>query len=110
MATNKEIATHLLDAIGGKENIQSVAHCATRLRIMVHDQEKINQEAVEDVEKVKGAFYNSGQYQVIFGTGTVNQIYQEFEDFGVTEATKEEQKQESKQTGKLVPACHSYIW
>lgn len=96
---NHEIAKQVIEAIGGEENIQSVAHCATRLRIMVHDKEKINQEQVESIDKVKGAFYNSGQYQVIFGTGTVNRIYEELSSLGVTEVTKDEQKQEAVQQG-----------
>lgn len=52
------------------DNIVSVAHCATRLRVMVADENKIDKKRIEDTEKVKGAFFNSGQYQIIFGTGT----------------------------------------
>lgn len=74
MAENREIAKEVIQAIGGQENIASFAHCATRLRIMVHDKEKIDQKKVEEIDKVKGAFFNSGQYQIIFGTGTVNRI------------------------------------
>ncbi|TMN21537.1 PTS sugar transporter subunit IIA [Lentibacillus cibarius] len=91
MAENKKIAKELIEAIGGIENIQSVAHCATRLRFMVIDKEQIDQEAVENVNKVKGAFFNSGQYQVILGTGTVNQIYNEVDKFGVNATDKSEQ-------------------
>ena len=60
---NREIAQKVIELIGGKENIQSVAHCATRLRVIVADKEKINMEAVEDLDKVKGSFFNSGQYR-----------------------------------------------
>lgn len=74
MSENQRIAQEVIHAIGGKENIASFAHCATRLRIMVKDKEKIDQKTVENIEKVKGAFFNSGQYQIIFGTGTVNRI------------------------------------
>lgn len=81
--TDKQIAQEVLDAVGGRDNIASIAHCATRLRIMVHDKEKVNQTEVEDIEKVKGAFYNSGQYQIIFGTGTVNKIYDAITGLGV---------------------------
>ncbi|WP_194250072.1 PTS transporter subunit EIIB, partial [Streptococcus pneumoniae] len=68
---NQEIAKKVIDALGGRENVNSVAHCATRLRVMVKDEEKINKEVIENLEKVQGAFFNSGQYQIIFGTGTV---------------------------------------
>ena len=69
---NQEIAKKVIDALGGRENVNSVAHCATRLRVMVKDEGKINKEVIENLEKVQGAFFNSGQYQIIFGTGTVN--------------------------------------
>ena len=63
----------VIEALGGRENVNSVAHCATRLRVMVKDEAKINKDAIENLEKVQGAFFNSGQYQIIFGTGTVKQ-------------------------------------
>jgi len=99
MANNKEIAQQVIDAIGGKENVDSVAHCATRLRIMVNDKEQVNEAEIENIEKVKGVFYNSGQYQIIFGTGTVNKIYAEITGLGVSATTKGEMKEESKQQG-----------
>ena len=67
----------VIEAFGGRENVNSVAHCATRLRVMVKDEAKINKDAIENLEKVQGAFFNSGQYQIIFGTGTVNKMYDE---------------------------------
>ncbi|WPP42104.1 sucrose-specific PTS transporter subunit IIBC [Paenibacillus hunanensis] len=99
MAQNHEIANEVLEAVGGRENIASFAHCATRLRIMVNDKEKIDQNKVENIEKVKGAFFNSGQYQIIFGTGTVNQIYEEMEKMGLDGSTKEEVKNQAKKQG-----------
>lgn len=74
---NREIAQKVIELVGGKENIQSVAHCATRLRIITADKEKIDMDAVENLDKVKGSFFNSGQYQIIFGTGLVNKIFDE---------------------------------
>ena len=73
--SDKKIAEAVIQAVGGEENIESLAHCATRLRIMVKDNEKVDQAEVEEIEKVKGAFYNSGQFQIIFGTGTVTVSY-----------------------------------
>lgn len=58
--SNTEIAKKVIDAIGGVENVSSVAHCATRLRVMVKDESKINKDVVENIEKVQGAFFNSG--------------------------------------------------
>lgn len=75
--TDKELAAKIVELVGGKENIVSVRHCATRLRIMVSNKEKIRTKEVENLDKVKGSFFNSGQYQIILGTGLVNRIYDE---------------------------------
>ncbi|MDR4890346.1 sucrose-specific PTS transporter subunit IIBC [Fredinandcohnia sp. QZ13] len=99
MSENRRIAEEIIEAVGGKENILSAAHCATRLRIMVQDKEKINQEKVENVDKVKGAFFNSGQFQVILGTGTVNRIYEEVEKIGIETTTKADQSKEAAKSG-----------
>ncbi|MBI0580105.1 PTS sucrose transporter subunit IIBC [Neobacillus cucumis] len=99
MAENRKIAEEVIAAVGGRENIQSVAHCATRLRIMVNDKEKINQEQVETINKVKGAFFNSGQYQIIFGTGTVNKIYEEVTQLGLSLMSASDQKKEAIKSG-----------
>ena len=101
MSDNKEIAKQVIAAVGGNENINSVAHCATRLRIMVKDQSKVNKDEVENIEKVKGAFYNSGQFQIIFGTGTVNKIFEEVVSLGAVEGSTGEMKEESKQQGNV---------
>ena len=99
MTENRLIAQEVIEAVGGAENIQSVAHCATRLRIMVKDKEKIDEARVENIDKVKGAFFNSGQFQIIFGTGTVNKIYEEVSKLGVNEVSKSEMKEETKGQG-----------
>lgn len=99
MTENRLIAQEVIEAVGGTENIQSVAHCATRLRIMVKDKEKIDEARVENIDKVKGAFFNSGQFQIIFGTGTVNKIYEEVSKLGVNEVSKSEMKEKTKGQG-----------
>mgnify|MGYP003617743134 FL=1 len=75
---NKELAEKILALVGGRKNVKSVEHCATRLRIIRNDKEAIDVEGIESLEKVKGSFYNSGQYQIILGTGLVNKVYDEF--------------------------------
>ena len=96
---NTEIAKSVIEAIGGKENVSSVAHCATRLRIMVKDKEKIDTNRVENIEKVQGAFFNAGQFQIIFGTGTVNRIYDEVVSLGLPTSTTSEMKTEAAKQG-----------
>ena len=97
--TNTEIAKKVIEALGGRENVNSVAHCATRLRVMVKDEGKINKDAIENLEKVQGAFFNSGQYQIIFGTGTVNKMYDEVVALGLPTSTKAEMKAEAAKQG-----------
>lgn len=90
----KKIAQDLLSKIGGKENVVSAAHCATRLRLVIGDNAKVDEAAVEEVEGVKGVFSSAGQLQIIFGTGTVNKVFAEFaREAGVAESSKEEVKQ-----------------
>ena len=96
---NQEIAKKVIDALGGRENVNSVAHCATRLRVMVKDEEKINKEVIENLEKVQGAFFNSGQYQIIFGTGTVNKMYDEVVALGLPTSSKDDMKAEAAKQG-----------
>ena len=97
--TNTEIAKKVIEALGGRENVNSVAHCATRLRVMVKDEAKINKDAIENLEKVQGAFFNSGQYQIIFGTGTVNKMYDEVVALGLPTSSKDEMKAEAAKQG-----------
>lgn len=70
----QEIAKKLV-AVVGEDNIVSATHCATRLRLQVKDRKAIDDSQVEQVEEVKGVFYNAGQYQIILGTGIVNKVY-----------------------------------
>ncbi|MCK3657356.1 PTS beta-glucoside transporter subunit EIIBCA [Pasteurellaceae bacterium Pebbles2] len=108
---DSEIAKKIVTAIGGFENVQSFAHCATRLRIMVKDEAKIDKDTIENLDKVKGAFFNSGQYQIIFGTGAVNKIYAEVTALGgATPATtnKDEAQEEVKQGSWFKRAIRSF--
>ena len=74
----KMIAQEILDALGGKENVSAGAHCATRLRLVLNDETKINQSELESMDVVKGTFSTGGQFQIIIGSGTVNEVYKEF--------------------------------
>ncbi|MBZ2020411.1 sucrose-specific PTS transporter subunit IIBC [Streptococcus sanguinis] len=96
---NTDIAKKVIEALGGRENVNSVAHCATRLRVMVKDEGKIDKNTVENLEKVQGAFFNSGQYQIIFGTGTVNKIYDEVVALGLPTSSKDDMKAEAAKQG-----------
>lgn len=89
----KKTAHEILSAIGGKDNLASAAHCATRLRLVIADNTKIRKTELENIDGVKGVFEASGQLQVIIGTGTVNKVYDEFiAKAGIEAATKEDVK------------------
>lgn len=97
----QSIAKEIVEAIG-RDNIQSIAHCATRLRVIVKDREGIDDAQVEAIEGVKGVFFNGGQYQIILGTGVVNKVYKAAEELGLTAVTKEALKEEVKEGEKGV--------
>ena len=71
-------AAEVLQSIGGKENVVSAAHCATRLRLVIADNKKVNKPALENATGVQGVFEAQGQLQIIFGTGTVNKVFEQF--------------------------------
>ena len=86
-----QIARELIPLLGGKENIASAAHCATRLRLVLVDDALADQQAIGKVDGVKGCFRNAGQMQVIFGTGVVNKVYAAFiQAAGISESSKSE--------------------
>lgn len=99
----KKISMDVLKYAGGKENIKGATHCVTRLRLILNDPEKYDRQALENVEGAKGVIYNSGQLMIIFGTGTVNNVYDAFvEVTGVKELSAAEAKQEGvSKLGKL---------
>ncbi|MCI8982130.1 MAG: PTS transporter subunit EIIC [Hungatella sp.] len=89
-------AREILNCVGGETNIVSAAHCATRLRLVLKDDSKIDLDALERIDLVKGNFNNGGQFQIILGTGIVNKVYAEFIKIAhITEMTKEELKQQA---------------
>ena len=89
----KKCASEILSAIGGKENLASAAHCATRLRLVIADNNKADKKTLENIDGVKGVFEASGQLQIIIGTGTVNKVYDEFIALaGIEAASKDDVK------------------
>lgn len=85
------LSRSLLPLLGGRENIASAAHCATRLRLVLVDDAKADTAAIGKLEGVKGCFRNAGQLQVIFGTGVVNKVYAAFiREAGISETSKSE--------------------
>ena len=93
-----KIASQVIEHVGGKQNIKSVQHCATRLRLQLKDNDLRNEDAVSDIEGVKGVFLTQSQFQIIFGSGLVNLVCDEVQkQLGIAvdtpaDAEKEEKK------------------
>lgn len=86
-----KIAEQVIEKLGGKNNIATAAHCATRLRIVLNDESKVDKEGIEAIEGVKGQFSVAGQYQIIFGSGTVNKVHEQLtKQLGIGDVSKTE--------------------
>lgn len=86
-------ASLVIKYVGGKNNIKSVTHCATRLRFQLRDNGLRNEEAISDLEGVKGVFLTQSQFQIIFGSGIVNMVCDEVQkQLGTLEEKPEEKK------------------
>ncbi|RAK18860.1 PTS system trehalose-specific IIB component (Glc family) /PTS system trehalose-specific IIC component (Glc family) [Anoxybacillus vitaminiphilus] len=93
MSVNKQSVENIVEAIGGKENIVAATHCVTRLRFALKDEGKVNKEALESIDIVKGSFSANGQFQVVIGQGLVDKVYNEMVEMtGIGRATKQEIK------------------
>lgn len=89
-------ARQIVEAVGGAENIAAATHCVTRLRFALIDESKVDQEALDQIDVVKGSFSTNGQFQVVIGQGTVNKAYAELvKETGIGESTKDDVKKAS---------------
>lgn len=96
---HKKVASEVVKAVG-KDNVVAAAHCATRLRLVLKDDSKVDQAALDNNDDVKGTFKQNGQYQIIIGPGDVNNVYDYFvKETGVKEASTDDLK-EIAQNGK----------
>ena len=89
-------ASLVIKYVGGKNNIKSVTHCATRLRFQLRDNGLRNEEAISDLEGVKGVFLTQSQFQIIFGSGIVNMVCDEVQKQLGTLEEKPEEKEKGK--------------
>lgn len=97
-----KVAGEVVEAVGGASNISAAAHCATRLRLVIADESKINQQALDDNEDLKGTFAAGGMFQIIVGPGDVDQVYDHMvADHGVREVSKDEAKEEAEAGGNI---------
>ena len=99
----RQTAEAIIAAVGGKENIAAATHCATRLRMVLKDENKIDKAAIDTVPLAKGNFLTAGQFQIILGTGTVNKVTAELLDItGVKQVSTQEAKDLGAAKGNLL--------
>lgn len=97
-----KVASEVVKAVGGASNISAAAHCATRLRLVLADQSKVDQAALDANEDLKGTFSAGGMFQIIVGPGDVDVVYQRMvADHGVREVSKDEAKEEAAKGGNI---------
>ncbi|EHJ57369.1 PTS system, sucrose-specific IIBC component [Streptococcus urinalis FB127-CNA-2] len=99
----KKVASDVVDAVG-KDNLVAAAHCATRLRLVLKDDSKVNQTLLDNNSNVKGTFKIDGQYQVIIGAGDVNYVYDELiKETGLSEVSTDDLKKIAASDKKFNP-------
>jgi len=96
------VAQRVLNDVGGAGNIVAAAHCATRLRLVLKNQDKVDQAAIDNDEDLKGSFLNAGQFQIIVGPGDVNEVHKHLIAAGAPEASKDDLKSIAAKQGNLV--------
>ena len=99
---HKSVAQRVLKDVGGAGNIVAAAHCATRLRLVLKNQDKVDQAAIDNDEDLKGSFLNAGQFQIIVGPGDVNEVHKHLIAAGAPEASKDDLKSIAAKQGNLV--------
>lgn len=99
----RQTAEAIIAAVGGRDNIAAATHCATRLRMVLKDESKIDKAAVDAIPLAKGNFLTAGQFQIILGTGTVNKVTAELLDItGVKQVSTQEAKDLGAAKGNLL--------
>lgn len=99
---HKSVAQRVLKDVGGASNIVAAAHCATRLRLVLKNQDKVDQAAIDNDEDLKGSFLNAGQFQIIVGPGDVNEVHKYLIAAGAPEASKDDLKSIAVKQGNIV--------
>ena len=99
---HKSVAQRVLNDVGGAGNIVAAAHCATRLRLVLKNQDKVDQAAIDNDEDLKGSFLNAGQFQIIVGPGDVNEVHKHLIAAGAPEASKDDLKEIASKQGNIV--------
>ena len=98
---HKSVAERVLQDVGGVGNIRAAAHCATRLRLVLKNQDSVDQSAIDNDEDLKGSFLNAGQFQIIVGPGDVNEVFKHMVASGAPEVSKDDLKSIAANQGNI---------
>ena len=98
---HKSVAERVLQDVGGVGNIRAAAHCATRLRLVLKNQDSVDQSAIDNDEDLKGSFLNAGQFQIIVGPGDVNEVFKHMVALGAPEVSKDDLKSIAANQGNI---------
>lgn len=103
MAVKKKDVQDIVEAIGGRENLDTATHCVTRLRLVLKDDDKVDKDRLSNNDLVKGQFKADNQYQIVIGPGTVDEVYKQFiEETGVESASKDDAKAAAAKKGNPI--------
>lgn len=100
---HKKVAETVIEAVG-RDNLVAAAHCATRLRLVLKDDSKVNMKMLDSDPDIKGTFKTNGQFQIIIGPGDVNNVYDELIKMtGLSELSTDDLKKVAQKDQKFNP-------
>jgi PTS system trehalose-specific IIC component len=93
----------IVEAVGGKDNLDTATHCVTRLRLVLKDDDKVDKDRLSDNDLVKGQFKADNQYQIVIGPGTVDEVYKQLiAETGISESSKDDAKAAAAKKGNPI--------
>ncbi|MBM2659800.1 PTS system trehalose-specific EIIBC component [Staphylococcus pseudoxylosus] len=103
MAVKKKDVQDIVEAVGGKDNLDTATHCVTRLRLVLKDDDKVDKDRLSNNDLVKGQFKADNQYQIVIGPGTVDEVYKQLiAETGISESSKDDVKTAAAKKGNPI--------
>ncbi|NQD97348.1 PTS transporter subunit EIIC, partial [Staphylococcus xylosus] len=103
MAVKKKDVQDIVEAVGGKDNLDTATHCVTRLRLVLKDDDKVDKDRLSNNDLVKGQFKADNQYQIVIGPGTVDEVYKQLiAETGISESSKDDAKAAAAKKGNPI--------
>ena len=103
MAVKKKDVQDIVEAVGGKDNLDTATHCVTRLRLVLKDDDEVDKDRLSENDLVKGQFKADNQYQIVIGPGTVDEVYKQLiAETGISESSKDDAKAAAAKKGNPI--------